>query len=78
MFGRSKLVTKRRASPSTRRSTISSRVAGSAVAVSAIRGACGKRAASTESPMYRYNVLIGTKDMMKKPYESYQPGKEAT
>ena len=33
---------------------------------------------STESPMYRYNVLIGTKDMMKKPYESYQPGKEAT
>ncbi len=32
---------------------------------------------STESPMYRYNVLIGTKDMMKKPYESYQPGKEA-
>ena len=33
---------------------------------------------STESPMYRYNVLIGTKDMMKKPYESYQPGKEDT
>ena len=33
---------------------------------------------STENPMYRYNVLIGTKDMMKKPYESYQPGKEAT
>ena len=33
---------------------------------------------STESPMYRYTVLIGTTDMKKKPYESYQPGKEAT
>lgn len=33
---------------------------------------------STESPMYRYNVLVGTKDMMQKPYESYMPGKEAT
>ena len=32
---------------------------------------------STESPMYRYNVLVGTKDMMQKPYESYMPGKEA-
>lgn len=32
---------------------------------------------NTQSPMYRYNVLVGTKDMMKKPYESYKPGKEA-
>ena len=32
---------------------------------------------NTESPMYRYDVLVGTKDMMQKPYESYKPSKEA-
>ena len=32
---------------------------------------------NTESPMYRYDVLVGTKNMMKKPYESYKPSKEA-
>ena len=31
---------------------------------------------NTESPMYRYDVLVGTKDMMQKPYESYKPVKE--
>ena len=31
---------------------------------------------STESPMYRYDVLVGTKDMMHNPYESYKPVKE--
>lgn len=30
-----------------------------------------------ESPMYRYDVLVGTKDMMQNPYESYKPSKEA-
>ena len=34
------------------RSTISSRVTASAVAVSAMRGTCGKRSCSTESWMY--------------------------
>lgn len=28
-------------------------------------------------PMYRYNVLIGTADMMKKPFESYIPKAES-
>ncbi len=28
-----------------------------------------------ESPMYRYDVLVGTKDMMQNPYESYKPSK---
>ena len=32
---------------------------------------------NTESPMYRYDVLVGTKDMMQNPYESYKPSKEA-
>ncbi|MDO5379088.1 MAG: hypothetical protein Q4G52_12215, partial [Clostridia bacterium] len=26
-----------------------------------------------DQPMYRYDVLVGTKDMMGKPYESYMP-----
>jgi len=32
---------------------------------------------NVESPMYRYDVLVGTKDMMQNPYESYKPSKEA-
>ena len=52
MFGRSKLDDELRASSSARRSTISSRVMASAVAVSAMRGTFGKRSCSTVSWMY--------------------------
>ena len=51
-FGRSKLATKLGAPASPRRSTISCRVASSAVAVSAIRGTPGKRSVSCDRPIY--------------------------
>ncbi len=49
MFGRSKLATNCRASPSPSRDTISARVALVAVAVSAIRGTSGQRSCSPDS-----------------------------
>ena len=50
MFGRSKLATKCRASPSPSRVTISPSVCRVAVAVTAIRGTEGHRSCSTDSP----------------------------
>ena len=52
MLGRSKELTKWRASCRSRRSAISRWVGGSAVAVSAIRGICGQRSCSTVSWRY--------------------------
>ena len=57
MFGRSKLETNRRAPSSPRRSTISSRVTRSAVAVSAMRGTPGKRSCSSELHVFGTEVV---------------------